>query len=248
MLNTQELQQSDSTHYLHPFTDAKSLKKKGARVITRAEGIYLWDSDGNRLLDGMAGLWCVNVGYGRKVLAQTAMRQLEELPYYNTFFQTTHPPAVALSEKLAELSPPGFNRVFLVNSGSEANDTVLRMIRRYWALMDQPQRRVVISRINAYHGSTVASASMGGQSFIHKIDGLPIPEIEHIEEPYWYANGGDPTPEEYGLKTARALEEKILELGENRVAGFIGEPIQGAGGVIVPPENYWPEIQRICKK
>ena len=105
MLNTQELQQSDSTHYLHPFTDAKSLKKKGARVITRAEGIYLWDSDGNRLLDGMAGLWCVNVGYGRKVLAQTAMRQLEELPYYNTFFQTTHPPAVALSEKLAELSP-----------------------------------------------------------------------------------------------------------------------------------------------
>ena len=248
MLNTQELQQSDSTHYLHPFTDAKSLKKKGARVITRAEGIYLWDSDGNRLLDGMAGLWCVNVGYGRKVLAQTAMRQLEELPYYNTFFQTTHPPAVALSEKLAELAPPGFNRVFLVNSGSEANDTVLRMIRRYWALMDQPQRRVVISRINAYHGSTVASASMGGQSFIHKIDGLPIPEIEHIEEPYWYANGGDLTPEEYGLKTARALEEKILELGENRVAAFIGEPIQGAGGVIVPPENYWPEIQRICKK
>ncbi len=104
MLNTQELQQSDSTHYLHPFTDAKSLKKKGARVITRAEGIYLWDSDGNRLLDGMAGLWCVNVGYGRKVLAQTAMRQLEELPYYNTFFQTTHPPAVALSEKLAPAS------------------------------------------------------------------------------------------------------------------------------------------------
>ena len=248
MLNTQELQQSDSTHYLHPFTDAKSLKKKGARVITKAEGIYLWDSDGNRLLDGMAGLWCVNVGYGRKVLAQTAMRQLEELPYYNTFFQTTHPPAVALSEKLAELAPPGFNRVFLVNSGSEANDTVLRMIRRYWALMDQPQRRVVISRINAYHGSTVASASMGGQSFIHKIDGLPIPEIEHIEEPYWYANGGDLTPEEFGLKTARALEEKILELGENRVAAFIGEPIQGAGGVIVPPENYWPEIQRICKK
>ncbi len=132
MLNTQELQQSDSTHYLHPFTDAKSLKKKGARVITRAEGIYLWDSDGNRLLDGMAGLWCVNVGYGRKILAQTAMRQLEELPYYNTFFQTTHPPAVALSEKLANLAPPGFNRVFLVNSGSEANDTVLRMIRRYW--------------------------------------------------------------------------------------------------------------------
>ena len=191
-MNTLELQQSDSTHYLHPFTDSKALSKKGARVITKAEGIYLWDSDGNRLLDGMAGLWCVNVGYGRKRLAETAMRQLEELPYYN-------PPAVALSEKLAELAPPGFNRVFLVNSGSEANDTVLRMIRRYWSLLEQPERRVVISRINAYHGSTVASASMGGQSFIHKMDGLPIPDIEHIEEPYWYAKGGELTPEEFGL-------------------------------------------------
>ena len=247
-MNTLELQQSDSTHYLHPFTDSKTLQKKGARVITKAEGIYLWDSDGNRLLDGMAGLWCVNVGYGRKKLAQTAMRQLEELPYYNTFFQTTHPPAVALSEKLAELSPPGFNRVFLVNSGSEANDTALRMIRRYWSLMEEPERRVVISRINAYHGSTVASASMGGQSFIHKMDGLSIPDIEHIEEPYWYANGGNLTPEEYGLKTAQKLEKKILEVGESRIAAFIGEPIQGAGGVIVPPESYWPEIQRICKK
>ena len=108
-MNTIELQQSDSAHYLHPFTDAKALSRNGARVITRAEGIYLWDSDGNRLLDGMAGLWCVNVGYGRKRLADAARAQLEELPYYNTFFQTTHPPAVALSKKLAELAPPGFN-------------------------------------------------------------------------------------------------------------------------------------------
>ena len=217
-------------------------------MITRAEGIYLWDSDGNRLLDGMAGLWCVNVGYGRKRLVDAARVQLEELPYYNTFFQTTHPPAVALSEKLAELAPPGFNRVFLVNSGSEANDTVLRMVRRYWALEEQPERRVIISRINAYHGSTVASASLGGQSYIHKMDGLPIPEIEHIEEPYWYVNGGYLSPEAYGLKAAQELEKKILEVGQERVAAFIGEPIQGAGGVIVPPDSYWPEIQRICKE
>ena len=247
-MNTFELQQSDSAHYLHPFTDAKALSRNGARVITRAEGIYLWDSDGNRLLDGMAGLWCVNVGYGRKRLVDAARVQLEELPYYNTFFQTTHPPAVALSEKLAELAPPGFNRVFLVNSGSEANDTVLRMVRRYWALEEQPERRVIISRINAYHGSTVASASLGGQSYIHKMDGLPIPEIEHIEEPYWFVNGGDLSPEAYGLKAAQELEKKILEVGQERVAAFIGEPIQGAGGVIVPPDSYWPEIQRICKE
>ena len=246
-MNTIELQQSDSTHYLHPFTDAKALSRKGARVITRAEGIYLWDSEGNRLLDGMAGLWCVNVGYGRKRLADAARAQLEELPYYNTFFQTTHPPAVALSKKLAELAPPGFNRVFLVNSGSEANDTVLRMVRRYWTLEEQPERRVIISRINAYHGSTVASASLGGQSYIHKMDGLPIPEIEHIEEPYWFVNGGDLSPEAYGLKVAQELEKKILEVGPERIAVFIGEPIQGAGGVIVPPVSYWPEIQRICK-
>ena len=247
-MNTFELQQSDSAHYLHPFTDAKGLSRNGARVITRAEGIYLWDSEGNRLLDGMAGLWCVNVGYGRKRLVDAARVQLEELPYYNTFFQTTHPPAVALSEKLAELAPPGFNRVFLVNSGSEANDTVVRMVRRYWALEEKPERRVIISRINAYHGSTVASASLGGQSYIHKMDGLPIPEIEHIEEPYWYVNGGYLSPEAYGLKAAQELEKKILEVGQERVAAFIGEPIQGAGGVIVPPDSYWPEIQRICKE
>ena len=134
-----------------------------------------------------------------------------------------------------------------VNSGSEANDTVLRMVRRYWALEEQPERRVIISRINAYHGSTVASASLGGQSYIHKMDGLPIPEIEHIEEPYWFVNGGDLSPEAYGLKVAQELEKKILEVGPERIAAFIGEPIQGAGGVIVPPVSYWPEIQRICK-
>ncbi|MDA0288540.1 MAG: aspartate aminotransferase family protein, partial [Proteobacteria bacterium] len=246
--STTEWQSLDSRHFMHPFTDTKDLGRKGTRVITKAEGVYLWDSEGNQIIDGMAGLWCVNVGYGREELAKAAYEQLQQLPYYNSFFQCTHPPAIELSEKLAEISPPQFNHVFFVNSGSEANDTVLRMVRNYWKLLGQPQKRVLISRINGYHGSTVAGASLGGQKFIHEIDDLPIPDIVHIEQPYWYQNGGELSPSEYGIFAAQELEKKINELGIERVAAFIGEPIQGAGGVVVPPETYWPEIQRICDK
>ncbi len=246
--STTEWQSLDSRHFMHPFTDTKDLGRKGTRIITRAEGVYLWDSEGNQIIDGMAGLWCVNVGYGREELAKAAYEQLKQLPYYNSFFQCTHPPAIELSEKLAQISPPQFNHVFYVNSGSEANDTVLRMVRNYWKLLGQPQKRVLISRINGYHGSTVAGASLGGQKFIHDIDDLPIPDIVHIEQPYWYQNGGILSSSEYGFLAAQELEKKIIEIGIERVAAFIGEPIQGAGGVIVPPETYWPEIQRICDK
>ncbi|MAH63851.1 MAG: aspartate aminotransferase family protein [SAR324 cluster bacterium] len=246
--STNEWQSLDSRHFMHPFTDSKDLGRNGTRIITKAEGVYLWDSEGNQIIDGMAGLWCVNVGYGREELAKAAYKQLQQLPYYNSFFQCTHPPAIELSEKLAQISPTQFNHVFYVNSGSEANDTVLRMVRNYWKLLGQPQKRVLISRINGYHGSTVAGASLGGQKFIHDIDDLPIPDIVHIDQPYWYQNGGDSSPSEYGILAAQELEKKINELGIESVAAFIGEPIQGAGGVIVPPETYWPEIQRICDK
>jgi putrescine aminotransferase len=241
-------QQLDRQHYLHPFTDYKFLHGKGARVIVKAEGVYLYDSDGNRILDGMAGLWCVNLGYGRRELAEAAYRQMLELPYYNSFFQTAHPPAIELAKQLVDLTPPQFNRVFFTGSGSEGNDTVVRLVRRYWDLLGQPERKVIISRVNAYHGSTMAGASLGGMAFMHEQGGLPIPDIVHIPQPYWYADGGDLSPAEFGLKIARALEHKIEELGAHRVAAFIGEPIQGAGGVIIPPETYWPEIQRICDK
>jgi len=245
---TEAWQALDRQHYLHPFTDFKSLHARGSRVIVRAEGVYLYDSEGNRILDGMAGLWCVNLGYGRRELAEAAYRQMLELPYYNSFFQTAHPPVIELARQLVDLSPPQFNRVFFTGSGSEGNDTVVRLVRRYWDLQDQPQRKVIISRVNAYHGSTMAGASLGGMAFMHAQGGLPIPDIVHIPQPYWYGEGGDLAPNEFGLKVARALEEKILELGADRVAAFIGEPIQGAGGVIIPPESYWPEIQRICDR
>lgn len=242
------LRQADAKHHIHPFTDAKEINDQGTRVIVKADGIYIWDAEGNKMLDGMAGLWCVNVGYGRKELAEAAYNQMLELPYYNSFFQCTTPPAIGLAEMLAELAPPHLNRVFFTGSGSESNDTVVRMVRRYWDLQGEPQKSVIISRKNAYHGSTMAGASLGGMKFMHEQGGLPLPGIVHIDQPYWYGEGGDSTPADFGLRIAKQLEEKILDLGLDRVAAFIGEPIQGAGGVIIPPETYWPEIQRICDK
>ena len=245
---TETLQAYDADHHLHPFTDTKALNAKGARMISRADGVYLWDSDGNRLIDGMAGLWCVNIGYGRREIADAVHRQLLQLPFYNTFFQTSHPPAAELSRLLAEITPGDLNHVFFTNSGSEANDTVVRMVRHYWASKGRPERSVIVSRKNAYHGSTMAAASLGGMAFMHAQGGLPIPDIEHIAQPYWYREGGDMSPDEFGLKAARELEETIERLGADRVGAFIGEPIQGAGGVVVPPDTYWPEIQRICRE
>jgi putrescine aminotransferase len=246
-LPTAELQALDAAHHMHPFTANAELAKKGVRVMTRAEGVWLTDSEGHRILDGMAGLWCVNIGYGRKELGEVAKRQMEELSYYNTFFQTTHVPAIALAAKIAELAPGDLNHVFFAGSGSEANDTNIRLVRRYWDIKGHPEKRVIISRKNGYHGSTMGGGSLGGMTYIHahggKIDG-----IEHIGQPHWYAEGGDMTPEEFGLLRARELEEKILELGVDKVAAFIGEPVQGAGGVIIPPSTYWPEIQRIVDK
>ncbi len=241
--------EADTRHHLHPFTDYKSLTQSGgSRIITKADGVWLEDSEGNRILDGMAGLWCVNLGYGRSELADAAYRQMMELPYYNTFFMTATPPSVELAEKLAELTPEGLNHVFYGSSGSEANDTMVRLVRHYWNLMGRPDKKTFISRNNAYHGSTMAAASLGGMTAMHEQADLPLPGFVHVTEPYWYDEGGDLSPEEFGLKAARAIEDKILELGADKVAAFVGEPIMGAGGVLVPPETYWPEVQRICRE
>ena len=244
-LPTAELQAIDAAHHMHPFTTGNEINAKGARVITRASGVWLTDSEGNEILDGMAGLWCMNIGYGREELAEVAARQMRELPYYNTFFQTTHVPALALAAELAKLAPGDLNHVFFAGSGSEANDTNIRMVRTYWAEKGKPGKRVIISRMNAYHGSTMGAMSLGGMAGMHAQGGV-IADVAHIGQPHWYAEGGDMDPEEFGLMRARELEAKIDELGEDRVAAFIAEPIQGAGGVIIPPDSYWPEIQRIC--
>lgn len=253
IIDTERIQALDTAHYLHPFTDFKDLSGRGARVMTRGEGIYVWDSEGNRILDGMSGLWCVNVGYGRKELADAAHHQMMTLPYYNSFFQTTNVPAVELAAKLARLAPDAgdrtFNHVFYSSSGSESNDSNVRMVRRYWDLLGQPQRKVIIGRINGYHGSTMAAASLGGMSGMHAQGDLPLPNMTHIGQPYFFENGQAGESEaEFGIRAAGWLEEKILQLGADKVAAFIAEPLQGAGGVIIPPSTYWAEIQRIVDK
>ncbi|WP_223149300.1 aspartate aminotransferase family protein [Pseudoduganella aquatica] len=248
MTDTKTIQQQDHAHYLHPFTDHQALGRKGARVMVRGEGIYLWDSEGNKILDGMSGLWCVAVGYGRTSISKAVYEQMETLPFYNSFFNTTNVPAVRLAARLSQLAPEGFNHVFFTGSGSEANDTNVRMVRRYWDLMGFKERHVIISRHNSYHGSTMAGASLGGMSGMHEQGGLPIPGIVHIGQPNYYDDGVGLTPDEFGLRAASWLEAKILEVGPDKVAAFIGEPVQGAGGVIIPPDSYWPEIRRICDK
>jgi putrescine aminotransferase len=251
--STQRWQQLDASHHLHPFSDLKEMRETAkTRVISKAKGVYIYDSDGNKILDAMSGLWCVNMGYGQKHIIETAYAQMHELPYYNSFFGTTHPPAAELTALLAEIAPAHMNQAFFTSGGSEANDTVVRMARHYWETLGQASKSIIISRENAYHGSTMAGASLGGMAYMHAQGGLPIPGIVHIKQPYAFNEcvkaGAEIDRAAFGLEAARALEEKIDELGEDRVAAFIAEPIQGAGGVIIPPDTYWPEIQRICKR
>ena len=252
-VDTKAVQALDSAHYIHPFTDHGDLATRGSRVMTHAEGIYVWDSEGRKVLDAMSGLWCVNAGYARKELADAASQQMMTLSYYNSFFQTTNVPAVQLATKLTRLAPKvgdrSFEHVFYSSSGSESNDTNVRMVRRYWDLLGQPERKVIIGRINGYHGSTMAAASLGGMSGMHAQGDLPIPNITHIGQPYFFENGfAGETEAQFGIRAAGWLETKILEIGADKVAAFIGEPVQGAGGVIIPPSTYWPEIQRIVDK
>ena len=244
-----QLQQIDAAHHLHPFTDHKELREIGSRIITRADGPFIYDSEGTEILDGMAGLWCVNVGYGRNELADAAYRQMKELPYYNSFFKCSTPTPVLLSRRLAEIAPKGVSQVFYGSSGSEDNDTAMRLVRQYWVLMGKPEKNRIISRKNAYHGSTVAGTSLGGMDAMHKQLGGAVPNIVHVMMPYAYelALPGE-SDHDFGLRAAKAVEDAIVEAGQENVAAFIGEPIMGAGGVKIPPASYWPEVQRICRK
>lgn len=244
-----ELKRLDVAHHLPAQQDYKLIEDLGgSRIITSADGCYIYDGDGNKILDGMAGLWCVNVGYGRDELADVAAEQMRELPFYNTFFKTVTPPAVLLAQKISSLTGDRLPHIFFNSSGSEANDTVFRMVRHYWKTKGEPDRTVFISRHNAYHGSTVAGVSLGGMTYMHEQGNLPIPGIAHVAQPYWFNHGRDMTPEEFGLKAAAEIEAKILEIGPEKIAAFIGEPVQGAGGVIIPPSTYWPEVERIARK
>ncbi|HVZ69272.1 MAG TPA: aminotransferase [Rhizomicrobium sp.] len=249
---TKHWQALDAAHHIHPFTQTSSLNAEGVRIITRADGVYLWDSEGKRLIDGMAGLWCVQVGYGNGELAEAGYEALRRLPYYNHFFKTSNPYTIELATKLSSILPQGHSRILFANSGSEANDTALKLIRYYWNLKKKPEKKIHLSRDYAYHGVTFAAASLSGLTPMHPQWDLPLPGFVKVPAPYWFgaeaAGYGDIGPDEFGLLIARKLEERILELGPDNVASFSAEPIQGAGGLIFPPKTYWPEVQRICKK
>ena len=247
--STARLRELDLAHHLPAQQNYRLMQQiGGSRIITRADGCYIHDADGNTILDGMAGLWCVNVGYGRAELAEVAREQLLQLPFYNTFFRTATAPTVELAAKIAGLTGGRLQHVFFSSSGSEANDTAFRLVRHYWDLRGQPQRKIFISRWNAYHGSTVAGTSLGGMKMMHAQGDLPIPGIEHIMQPYKFGDGFTESEEAFAARAANALEERILALGADKVAAFIGEPVQGAGGVIIPPRVYWERIGAICKK
>ena len=243
-LETNQLRQLDQQHHLHPFTDFRDYAANGGRIVSRAEHIYIYDSDGNKIQDAMSGLWCCSLGYSQNGIKKAVADQLMELPFYNNFFKCSNQPAVELATRLCNMAPANFNKVFFTNSGSEANDTQIKFVHRYYELLGKPSKRLIISRKNAYHGSTIAAASLGGMSTMHEqTQGLDY--IRHIEQPYWFELGGDMSPDEFGLWAANELAKKIDELGEENIAAFIAEPIQGAGGVIIPPDTYWPAVQKI---
>ena len=197
----------------------------GSRIITRAEGSTIYDGDGVALLDGMAGLWCVQVGYGREELAQAAYEQMNELAYYNTFFKTAAPTTVMLASKIAELLGGDLTHVMFNNSGSEAVDTVVRIARYYWQVRGKPERNVIISRNNGYHGSTIAGASLGGMKHMHAQGGPWVPGFEHVMQPYAFNEGFGEDEDAFAARAADAVEQKILAIGPEKVAAFIGEPV-----------------------
>ena len=240
-----DLQALDKSCHLHPFTNLHEYAETGGRIVSQAEHIYIRDIDGREILDGMSGLWCCNLGYSQPKIIAAVTKQLEKLPYYNSFFNCSNEAAVTLAGRIVDVTPQQFNHVFFTSSGSEANDTNIRIVHRYFDLLGKPEKKQIISRQNAYHGSTIAAASLGGMSPMHK-QFMGLTYVHHVQEPYWYKEGGDLDPDEFGIVAAQSLAQKIDELGAENVAAFIAEPIQGAGGVIVPPATYWPEIQKIC--
>ncbi|WP_417450232.1 aminotransferase [Kordiimonas sp.] len=242
-------QSQDADHHLHPFTTHPELRDRGVRMITSAKGVYLTDSEGHKILDGMAGLWCTQVGYGNEEIVEAATKAMRELSYYNLFFMTSNPYATELAAKVAEKTPEGISQVLFACSGSEAVDSAYKLIKYYWNLKGQPGRKQFIARERAYHGSTTIAASLSGLTGMHPQFDLPVPGIHHIgPTPHHYKFGGDLTEEEFTDQCVQALEDKILELGPENVAAFVGEPVMGAGGMMPPPVGYWPRIEAVCRK
>jgi len=239
----------DISYHLHPYTNAVKHKEIGPLVIERGEGVHVYDNQGKRYIEGMSGLWSVAVGFNETRLVEAATRQMRKLPFYHTFSHKANTPSIELAEKLVQLTDGAMSGVFFTNSGSEANDTVIKMVWYYNNALGRPEKKKIIARQRAYHGVTVASASLTGLAPNHKGFDLPLPRMKHVTTPNFYREGrpGE-TEEAFASRLAAELDELIQQEGPETVAAFIGEPVMGAGGVIVPPAGYWEKIQAVCRK
>ncbi|WP_095589262.1 aspartate aminotransferase family protein [Actibacterium ureilyticum] len=243
------LHASDIAHSMHPYTNMRRHEETGPMIMTHGDGVRVYDSEGKEYIEALAGLWSVAVGFSETRLADVAYEQLKKLPYYHSFAHKAHEPSIRLAEKLAEMTPEGLDRVFFTNSGSEANDTVIKMV---WFLnngLGRPEKKKFLSRNKAYHGITIASGSLTGLPANHKDFDLPAIPVTHLTCPhYWkWAHEGE-TEAEFTARLLKELEDTILAEGPETIAAFIGEPVMGAGGVMTPPEGYWPGVAAICAK
>ena len=234
---------------IHPYTNLATHREVGPHVIERGQGVHVWDSEGRELIEGMAGLWCTSLGYGNEELIEAAASQMRKLSYTHIFGGKSHDPAIELAEKLKELAPVPMSKVFFTCSGSEANDTQVKLMWYYNNALDRPNKKKIIARIKGYHGVTVASASLTGLPANHRDFDLPIANILHTDCPHHYrfAEPGE-TEAEFATRLAASLEKMILDEGPDTVAAFIAEPIMGAGGVILPPATYFEKIQAVLAR
>jgi len=239
----------DIKYVLHPYTNLEKHKEAGPLIVDKASGVWVTDDAGNRYIEGMAGLWCTSLGFGEKRLIDAAMKQMNDLPYYHLFTHKSHNPAIDLAERLCEMAPGNMGKAFFANSGSEGNDTAVKIVWYYNNAIGRPEKKKILARIKGYHGVTVASASLTGLPYNHKDFDLPIHNIMHVDCPhhYRYAEPGE-SEEDFATRMADNLEARILEEGPDTVAAFIAEPIMGAGGVILPPKTYFQKVQAVLKK
>ncbi len=243
------LEARDKKFHLHAYTDARKHEEIGPLIIEKGEGVYVEDTDGKRYIEAMAGLWSVAVGFSEPRLVEAATRQMAKLPYYHDFTHRAHAPVIELAEKLVTMAPVPMSKAFFTNSGSEANDTALKMIWYRSNALGQPQRKKVISRKRGYHGVTIASASLTGLPNNHRSFDLPIANVLHTSSPHhWREAAPGESEDAFSSRLADDLEKLILEEGPETVAAFWGEPLMGAGGVIVPPAGYWEKIQAVLRK
>jgi putrescine aminotransferase len=248
-LSNEELKAENTRHLLHPMTHPGTVREAPPDIIVRGDGSWIWDVDGHRLIDGVGGLWCANLGFGRREIRDAIVAQLDELPFYNTFRGANHPRAIELSQRLVNLmEPDGVGAVHFSSGGSDAVDSALKLARQYWKVLGQRDRTKFISLRQGYHGVHFGGASVNGNTPFRRAYEPLLPGCFHVDTPWLYRNPYTQDPEQLGKICAELLEREIVFQSPDTVAAFIAEPVQGAGGVIVPPPNYWPLVREICDR